>query len=194
MAPPAIVTSNVLVGTASVFTAPSGTAAVADTVAAGQAWGSPWTYIGATEEGLTLAVGTSTANINVEEQSTPVLVVTNEVTIEMRFSLSEDTVESMKLAYGAGGTISTITGATGIAAKKRLTLSSLLAKLTAGFEGVNAAGFPRRVYVPAVLSVGDVETRYRRAANNRSYPAVLRAVCDPSVVVIDDWTAAAAGP
>lgn len=194
MAAPTIVPTNVLVGTANVFTAPAGTAAVADTIAGGQTWGSPWVYIGATEEGLTLAVSSSTANINVEEQATPVLVVTNEVTIEMRFSLSEDTLETMKLAYGGGGTISTIAGGAGIAAKKRLTLSSVLAKLTAGFEGLNAAGFPRRVYVPAVLSVGDAETRYRRAANNRSYPAVLRAVCDPSQVVIDDWTAAAAGP
>lgn len=193
MAPPAVVTTNVLVGTASLFTAPSGTAAPADTVAAGQTWGSPWTYIGATEEGVTFAFGTTTNNITIEEQPTPVIIVTTEVSIEMRFSLSEDTVESMKLAYGAGGSIATISGATGVAAKKRLTLSPTLARLSAGFEGVNAAGFARRIYVPAVLSVGDVETSYRRAANNRSYPTVLRATCDPTLIVIDDWTAAAAG-
>lgn len=193
MAAPSIVTTNVLVGTANLFTAPSGTAAVADTIVAGDTWGSPWTYIGATEEGVTVAYNTTTGNITVEEQATPVLVVTTEVGFELRFALSEDTVESMKLAYGAGGSIATISGATGIAAKKRLTLSSSLTKLACGFEGVNAAGFPRRVYVPAVLSVGDVETRYRRAANNRAYPTVLRAICDPSLIKIDDWTAAAAG-
>jgi len=193
MAQPAIVTTNVLVGIARIYTAPSGTAAVADTIVAGDAWGSPWTYIGATEEGLELAFGTTTSDIRVEEQATPVITVTTEVNVELRFALSEDTVESMKLAYGAGGTIATIATGTGIAAKKRLTLSSSLTRLTAGFEGVNAAGFPRRVYVPAVLSVGDVATQYRRAANNRNYPTVLRAICDPSQIVIDDWTAAAAG-
>ena len=193
MAAPSIVTTNVLVGTANLFTAPSGTSAPADTVVAGDAWGSPWTYIGATEEGVTVAYGTTTADISVEEQATPVLVVTTAVQFELRFSLSEDTVDSMKLAYGAGGSIATISSATGIAAKKRLTLNSSLTKLAAGFEGVNAQGYPRRVYVPAVLSVGDVSTAYRRAANNRAYPAVLRAICDPSLIKIDDWTAAAAG-
>lgn len=193
MSAPAITTSNVLVGTATLFTAPAGTAAVLDTITAGSDWGSPWTYIGATEEGVTVAYGTTQSDINVEEQATPVLVVTTAVQFELRFSLSEDTVQSMKLAYGAGGSIATISGSTGVAAKSRLTLSSSLTKLAAGFEGVNAAGFPRRVYVPAVLSIGDVTTAYRRAANNRAYPAVLRAICDPSQIVIDDWTAAAAG-
>ena len=194
MTPPAIVTTNVLVGTASLFTAPFGTAVPADTIVAGDAWGSPWTYIGATEEGVTVAYGTSTTDISVEEQATPVLVVTTAVQFELRFALSEDTVDSMKLAYGAGGSIATIASSAGVAAKKRLTLNSSLTKLAAGFEGVNADGFPRRVFVPAVLSIGDVSTPYRRAANNRSYPTVLRAVCDPSEIAIEEWTAAAAGP
>lgn len=193
MTPPVINTINVLVGTATLFTAPAGTAAPLDTIAGGDDWGSPWTYIGATEEGVTVAYGTTTSDTTVEEQATPVLVNVTAVQFELRFSLSEDTVESMKLAYGAGGSIATITGSTGIAAKKRLTLSSKLAKLAAGFEGVNAQGFPRRVYVPAVLSIGDVSTAYRRAANNRAYPAVLRAVCDPDEIGIDEWSAAAAG-
>ena len=193
MAPPAVVTTNVLVGTAKLFTAPSGTAAVADTIAGGETWGSPWVYIGGTEQGVKLTFGTTTSDITIEEQATPVLVVTTLVNVTIAFSLSEDTVESMKLAYGNSGSITPISGATGIAAKKRLTLSNTLGKLTCGFEATNAGPYPRRVYVPAVMSVGDVETDYRRAANNRSYPVTLRAVCDPSAIVIDDWTAAAAG-
>lgn len=188
MAPPTPTVSRVLVGVAYLYTAPVGTAAPADTVAPGELWPSPWVYIGATEEGVTVAKGADIGTINIEESPLPVKRVTNETTFEMRFALSEDTVESMKLAYG-GGVITTISAATGVAGKKRLILSSTLTELAAGFEGVNSNAFPRRVVVPRVNSAADVETAYRRAANNRSYPTTLGAVCLPEDIVIDDWTA-----
>ena len=191
---PSPVVTNVLIGTATLYTAPFGTAFPADTVVAGAAWGSPWTYIGGTEEGVTVAYSTQSNDIYIEENAIPAITAVTQATFELRFSLSEDTLDSIKLAYGASGTLATVSSGTGIAAKKKLTLSSTLTKLACGFEGVNAAGFARRVFVPAVLSVGSVETAYRRAANNRAYPVVLRAVCDPSTIEFDDWTAAAAGP
>lgn len=180
-------TTKVLIGTASLWTAPKNTAMILDTVTQGSAWTSPWAFVGGSEEGVTLAVGTDTGEIRIEEQATPVIVVVNAKTVQIRITLSEDTPENMKLAYG-GGTLSTISASTGIAGKKRLVLSNSLDQLACGFEGVNAGGLPRRVYIPSVLSVADVETAYRRSANNRSYNVVLSAVCDPSEIVIDDWT------
>lgn len=180
--------SRVLLGVAYLYTAPVGTAAPADTVAPGQLWPSPWTYIGATEEGVTVAKGADISTINIEESPLPVKRVTNTTTFELRFSLSEDTVESMKLAYG-GGVITVISVGAGVAGKKRLVLSSTSSELAAGFEGVNENALPRRVVVPRVMSAADVETAYRRAANNRNYPTTLGAVCLPEDIVIDDWTA-----
>lgn len=181
-------TTKVLLGVASVWVAPKGTAMIADTVAQGAAWTSPWSFIGATEEGVTVAKGVDVGEIRIEEQSLPVLRPVNAVTFELRFTLSEDTPETMKLSYG-GGVIATIVAGVGVAGKKRLKLANNLDNLAVGFEAVNAAGLPRRLYVPSVLSVADVETAYRRATNNRSYNTVLSAVCDPSEIQIDDWTA-----
>src|SRR3954449_2398478 len=95
-------TTKVIVGIAPAWIAPAGTAMVADTIAQGEDWGSPWTFIGATEEGVTVAKGVDIGEIRIEEQSLPVLRPVNAVTFELRFTLSEDTPENMKVAYGGG--------------------------------------------------------------------------------------------
>lgn len=185
-----IVTTNVLVGAATLYTAPSGTAAVADTLADGAEWPTPWVMAGATEEGLSFAVGSDTTDIRIEEQSTPVRVTMNTRNIRILVALSEDTVETMKLAFG-GGTITTQAAATGVIGKKTLKLSDVLDELAAGFEGKSPAGFFRRVHIPRVISVADVTAQYRRAANNRSYAIELRTLSPPADVQIVDKTAAA---
>lgn len=187
---PSIDTTKVLIGTAILYTAPANTTPPADTVADGTTWTAPWTYVGATEEGVSLAVGTDTGDIRVEEQSTPVLIVVNSKNVRILAALSEDTIENMKLAYG-GGTLTTTAAATGVPGTKKLALSNSVSVLAAGFEGVNAFGFYRRVYIPQVLSVADITTAYRRSTNNRSYAIELRAICDPSLITITDKTAAA---
>lgn len=183
-------TTKVILGYATGYTAPANTAAPLDTLAAGATWLTPWVFWGGTEEGLTLTVGTNTSEISIEEQSIPVLTVVNAKTVTVAVSLSEDTLESMKLAYG-GGTITTTAAASAQVGKKTLALSDSLDPLAVGFEAINSQGFWRRVYIPSVLSTGTVGTPYRRAANNRAYPVELHATCRPDQIVIKDMTAAA---
>lgn len=185
-----ITTTNVLVGMATLYTSPSGTAAVADTLADGAEWPTPWVNAGATEEGVSFAVGSDTNMIRIEEQSTPVRVTMNTRNIRILAALSEDTVETMKLAYG-GGTITTQAAATGTIGKKTLALSDTLDELAAGFEGKSPAGFFRRVYIPRVVSLADITTVYRRAENNRSYAVELTSIAKPADILIVDKTAAA---
>lgn len=186
----AVTLTNVLTGQATLYTAPVGTAYPADTVAEGVAWSSPWVHVGATEEGVSLAVGSDTVDIRIEEQSIPVDVLMNTRNIRVLCALSEDTVENMKLAYG-GGTIASTAAAVGQPGKKTLTLSDTLDKLACGFEGVSPQGFWRRVRIPKIVSIADVTSAYRRAANNRAYAVELRAICAPSEIQIVDKTAAA---
>lgn len=182
--------TNVLVGQATGYTAPANTARPLDTLAEGATWLSPWVYWGGTEEGVQLLVGSETGEVRIEEQATPVLIPKTATNVRVRVTLSEDTLETMKLAYG-GGTIATVAAASGQPGKKTLTLSDSLDQLALGFEGLNKDGFWRRLYIPKVLSVADVETVYRRAANNRAYLCEFRAICAPSEIRIDDKTAAA---
>ena len=65
-------------------------------------------------------------------------------------------------------------------------MAPLQHQLAVGFDGINPYGFFRRVYIPSVLSVASVTTAYRRAAAERQYAVQLRAVCDPSLIVIRD--------
>lgn len=182
---PTITTGNVLVGVGALYTAPANTPPPADSVPLNGAWGTPWVPVGATEEGVSLQVQRETQDIRVEEQSTPVAVVANTSDVRVLTALSEDTIESMKLAYG-GGTIVTTAATTTQPPKKTLTLSDTLDQLAVGLEGVDVEGFPRRIYVPLAVSVAEVTTAYRRAANNRSYAVSLRALCPlPSIVIAD---------
>jgi hypothetical protein len=186
----AVNTANVLVGQAALYTAPVGTIYPLDTLAPGVPWLTPWVHVGATEEGVGFAVGSDTADIRIEEQATPVMVVMNSRNIRVIVSLSEDTVETMKLAYG-GGTIVTQAAGVGVIGKKTLTLSDELETLAAGFEGRSPAGLFRRVIIPRIISVADVTTTYRRATNNRAYSIELRAICAASEIRVCDQTAVA---
>lgn len=187
----AITRTNVLVGAATLFVAPAGTAMVPDSQAQGVDWPIPWVQPGASEEGLTFNSNVNTQDINIEEQSTPVAVLVASRAISVDIALAEDTIENMKLAYG-GGIVTTQAAGPGMIGKKTLRLSDTLDRLALGFEGVAPSGLPRRVYLPTVLSVGNVQTRYRRAAAERSYACQFRYIDDPSNLVIVDQTAVAA--
>jgi len=184
--------TTVMVGVAAVYVgAYSATTPLAlptDTVALGGAWPVGWTAIGATEEGVTLAVARETEDIAIEEQMTPVDVTTSSMDVRVEVSLSEDTLETMKLAYG-GGTITTTAAGVGTIGKKELVIASDLDKLTLGFECKNSYGFFRRMLIPLSLSIADVETAYRRAANARRYKTSFRTLVKPEDIIIREKTA-----
>lgn len=183
--PPTVVRENVLIGVAAVFTAPEETPYPDDDETT---WDAPWTPIGATEEGVSFVFTQNTNDIRIEEQSTPVLVPVDATDLQVQTALSEDTLETMKLAYG-GGTIATVAAGAGTIGKKTLTLSSSLTRLALGLEGINPDGFYRRIKVPSILAVANVTSVYRRAANARRYGTSFRAVCPPEDVDIFDKTA-----
>jgi hypothetical protein len=184
---PTYTAGNVFVGIASLFTAPANTPAPADSVAQ-NAISTPWVPVGATEEGVSLQWQRSLQDIHVEEQSTPVNTQVTSSTFNVNTSLSEDTIATMKLAFG-GGTITTVAPGTTQVGKSVLTLSDTLDQLAVVMEAQNPLSFWRRLYIPSVLSVAEVTTAYRRAANNRSYSLQLRAVCAINQIQMTDMTA-----
>lgn len=187
---PAYTRQNVLVGQARMFlqklVAGATPALPADTVALNGDWPSSganiWTPPGATEEGMTLRFQRNTEDINIEEQITPVAVNTTGADMAVETVLSEDTLETWAVAFG-GGTITTVAGTPG---RKELQLSSDLDHYAFGFEGVNEEGTPRRVLIPEVVSVGQIEAVYRRAASARRYATVFRVICAPEEIEIVD--------
>lgn len=184
--------SNVIVGYANMWIAPSGTAAPAVGSTVGTAvFATPsgsWTNIGFTEGGVTLNVDRKVDEIHVEEQTTPVLIAPDTVDVTIDVTFAEDTIANMQSAYG-GGTITSVAASASVPGQSILTLADALTTLAVWFTGANSFGFQRGVYIPQMISAGKVKTDYKRAKAPRMYPATFTAVCAMSSIVITDLTA-----
>lgn len=165
----------------------------ADTVALGGAWPTtpqPWTAAGASEQGASLVFRRGTQSLSIEEQLTPVKVESSEVEMRVEITLAEDTLETMRLAMG-GGTVTTTAPATGQIGKKTLQLANDLEHYALGLEGKNPEGFWRRMLIPDVVSIADVEVANRRAASLRLYKVSLWCLSSIEQVTIVNMTAPA---
>lgn len=191
--PPNYTTTNVLYGTGILMTALPGTALPSDqNLGVGSAWlGLGWAYVGATEAGVTVTFNPSTQNINIEEQPTPVGVAVNTADLQVTCSLSEETLANVNLAWGNGGTIAVTPAGAGQPGKSVLTLSTNFQTMACAVVGKNQQGFARVLSVPTVISAGQVQTAYRRAAQQRLYPLTLSAICPFNQITWTDLTAIA---
>jgi hypothetical protein len=191
--PPAYNTTNVLYGTGVLFTAIPGTSVPSDqNLGVASSWtGLGWAYIGGTEAGLTLTFNPTVQNLYIEEQPTPAAVAINTADLQVTTSLSEETLTNINMAWGNGGAVAVTSPGAGQPGKSVLTLSTNFATMAAVVIGKNSLGFARVLYVPTVFSAGQVQTAYRRAAQQRLYPLTLSAVCPFNQITWTDLTAIA---
>lgn len=186
---------NVIRGQAQIWTRPQDDTATLppNTLALGGDWATSnplWTSIGASESGATVRFSRSTNDITIEEQLNPVDIATTGIDPRIEVTLSEDTLEVMKLAYG-GGTITTVAPQTGVPGYRELTIAEDIEHLTLGLEGMNTKTQWRRILWLDVLSVADVETSYRRAETQRLYAVSFRLVSPIQSMLIREWNVAA---
>jgi hypothetical protein len=194
---PRYVRKNIVRGVAAIWTRPQDDTATlpANTLPLGGDWrdvtlGNPlWTPIGASESGATMRFSRSTNDITIEEQINAVDVATTALDPRLEITLSEDTLETMKLAYG-GGTITTVAPATGQPGYRELVVAEDIENLTIGLEGVNSKDQWRRVIWLDVLSVADVETSYRRSETQRLYACSFRLISPIADMKIREWNLA----
>ncbi len=191
--PPNYTSTNVLYGIGILFTAIVGTAVPSDqNLGVGSAWtGLGWAYVGGTEAGVTVTFNPTTQDLNIEEQPTPVGVAVNTATLQVTTTLSEETLANVNLAWGNGGTIAVTPPGASQPGKSVLTLSTNFANVAVALVGKNQLGFARVLSIPTVVSAGQVQTAYRRAAQQRMYPLTLNAVCPFNQITWTDLTAIA---
>lgn len=164
-----------------------------DTVALGGVWPTtpqPWTAVGATQEGVSFLFRRNTNSLMIEEQLTPVAVETVDVEFKVEMTLAEDTFETMRVSYG-GGTITTQAAGSGVVGKKTLQLSNDLEHFSLGLEGRNTYGFWRRILIPEIVSIADVEQLNRRAQSLRLYKVSFWSLSSIEDVTFEEMTAEA---
>lgn len=190
---PSFNTANVLFGVGILFTAPVGTAVPSDqNLGVATSWsGLGWTYVGATEAGVTLTFNPAVQNIMVEEQPTPAGVAINTADLQVTTSMSEETLSNVNMSWGNGGTIAVTPAGAGQPGKSVLTLSINFQHVAVALIGQNQLGFARVLYIPQMVSAGQVQTAYRRAAQQRLYPLTLSAICPWNNITWTDLTAVA---
>jgi hypothetical protein len=132
-----------------------------------------WTPIGATQSGVTLNWSRKTTDITIEEQSNAVDVATDSLDPTIDTTLSEDTLETMLLAYG-GGVINTVAPSATEPGYREIKFTEELDHLTLGVEGINNKSYWRRILWQDVLSVATVKTDYTRSKTQRVYAVSFR--------------------
>jgi len=158
-------------------------------------WATPWTAVGATTEGVSITFARQATDIRIEEQSTPVDQKTTTAGFTVAATLAEDTLETMRLAYG-GGTITTVAPGTGTPGVKKLQLSEDVEHFAIGLEGqapprTGIATPWRRIVIPTVTSVAEVATAYRRAEGQRTYPVSFSSLVSVTEIDIRELNAVA---
>ena len=154
---------------------------------------SGWTSLGASESGATMRMTRETTDITIEEQSNPVDVAVNTLDPRIEITLAEDTLNTMRVAYG-GGEITTVAATATDPGYQELSISQDLEHFTLGLEAENSYKMARRVLFLDVLSVAEVETSYRRAEGTRLYACSFRLISPIDDLVIREFTTAATGP
>lgn len=177
--PPNFTSGNVIYGTGILFTAAVGTSLPGDAnLGVGSAWtGLGWAYVGALLDGVTSTFAPTTQDIMVEEQPTPVGVAITTATLTFTANMSEETLNNVNLAWGNAGSIAVTAAGAGQPGKSVLTLSTNFTNVAAAIVGKNAFGYAGVLQVPSMISAGQVQTAYRRAAQQRVYPLTLNSVC-----------------
>jgi len=132
------VSNVVLPAPVRVYIGPESTAAPANSISKGTAWGGSWVEVGLTEGGATLKTEVEKYEVMVDQYNAPVKDFITKQTAQITFAVAESTLTQLKQAIGFG----TVTSGS--------TESTLGVAATDGIPTYYAVGF--EIYAPGATS------------------------------------------
>jgi hypothetical protein len=196
--PPAQSAGNVLYGTGILFTATAGTPLPPDaSLGNGSAWtGLGWAYIGATLDGVTVTRDPQIQALPpVEGEIIPAGFYSTAGNVTITCNMAEEALANAGLSWGSAGLVALTPPGAGQPGKSALSFPQAGPggpPLAAALIGQDAAGYAQVLSVPLMASAGQVQTAYRRSAQQRVYPLALTAVCALDDITLIILTAPAA--
>ena len=121
------------------------------------------------------------------------MVTTTGASWNVNTAMIEDTIQVMLWAFG-GGRIITTAATNADVGYSDLEVAEEMDLMALGLEGENVHGMPRRMIVPKIVSVGDVEVANRRADDKHKYDTSFRSLCRIKDVLIRDINAESSRP
>ena len=103
--------SNLSLGPGRLYVAAPGTAEPTTLFSASSLPAAPWTEVGYTQEGSTFSYEFSSEDVEVAESLDPIMTKTTGRTGSLTFSMAENTVRNLTLAFNGGTVTTTGTGA-----------------------------------------------------------------------------------
>jgi hypothetical protein len=138
--------NNVMVGEAAVYVATWGLTTPlqpepvpSDYLPYGFNWGGNWAQVGATDDGMTVSYDPKPNPIYIEEQPNPVAVPIDTADVTVNFTIAEDVLSNLLIAYGVG-TLATVAASASSIGKSTYTFGTVLTPFTVGFESINPNG------------------------------------------------------
>lgn len=183
MAAPTRTKGNVVWGKINGWYAPIGTTTPFVNTADIDDPSSPWVGIGYTAEGFSRTYSRETAEARVEEEPNAIGEDLISASWLVALMLAEDTVENQALAMG--GTVTTNAADATKIGYKEMTLSDTLKEVAlvlvmpSANKKADGSRFKDMIYIPSVVSSGEVETSYRVSPENkRVLPVTFKATCE----------------
>lgn len=190
--------NNVAVGQAAVLIGPADTAlpalntfSFADpfSLAPWQTDAAPhaWNPVGATDGGWQFGTSKSTADITIEEQSTPVMRTMTAQSITIQGTAAEETAQTIALAMN--GLVTTVGATAATPGYDEINPTDDVLSYAVALISRTYDGKPKIAYAPRWTQLNNTTTDHRRAAAKHMYPVAFSTISKPNQIRIIKFNA-----
>lgn len=161
-----VTTANLIAGPATLYIGAYGATEPADTAVNSTPATSAWTDLGATQDGLTLAVNMEFFELEVDQVIWVMERRNSKIDPRVKTNLAEATLENFKYAMNSVGTAASGSGYKSFVpdVANSATQPTYVALIVDGWAPmVSGAGKRRRVILRKCLQMGNIETAYKKA-------------------------------